>query len=72
VAHHQPGACLAAHRDALAPGLKEAHRDADNVAKSKVRQQTAERQALLQDVLPQARFPVLQLAATEHLIAARM
>ncbi len=47
VAVRQPGACLAAHQDALAPGLKEERRDAmDNVAKSKVRRQAEERQAL--------------------------
>jgi hypothetical protein len=73
VVGRQQGACLVAHRDALAPGLKEARRDADNVAKSKVRQQAVERQAQLpQDVPPQARFPVLQLAAAERRVAARM
>jgi hypothetical protein len=58
------GACLAAHRDALARNLEEAHRGADNVAKSKVRQQDVRRPALLpQDVLPRARFPLLPPAA---------
>jgi hypothetical protein len=69
----RPGACLAEHRDALAQGRKESRRDAtDNVAKLKVRQQDAERLALLrQDVFPLARFPVLQPAAVARQAGAQ-
>jgi hypothetical protein len=69
----QQGACPAAHRDALVPGLKEVRRDAmDNVALSKVRQQGAEPRSLPpQDVLPRARRPQLQVAAVARRIAAQ-
>jgi hypothetical protein len=54
---HQPGACLAALRD-----------ERDSVARLKVRQRNAARQALsLQDVLLQARFPgLLRIAAARR------
>jgi len=69
----QQGACLAAHRDALARGLKEARRDAmDSVAPWKVRQQGAEPQTLPpQAVLPRARCPELQVAAVALRVAAQ-
>jgi hypothetical protein len=66
------GACLAAHRDGLAQGLKEARRDAmDNVAKLKVRQQAAESPALL---LPDALrwgLPALLQAAPARQVSAQ-
>jgi hypothetical protein len=69
----QPGACLAAHLDALARGLKEARPDADNVAMLKVRQQDVLRQALLlPDVPPRARFPVLPQDAAARRVWAPM
>jgi hypothetical protein len=70
----QPGACLAAHPDALALVPKEARQDAtDSVEPRKVRQQGAERLGLPpQDVLPRARFPALQLAAAARRDAAQM
>jgi hypothetical protein len=72
-AERQPGACLAAHQDALAQGLKEARRDADNAVMLTVRRQGAEHQALPpQDALPKARFPVLREAAAARRDAARM
>jgi len=73
-AERQPGACLAAHLDAAALDLKEALRDAmDSVAVLTVRQQDAERLALLpQDVLPQARFPALPQVAAARRVAAQM
>ncbi len=68
----QPGACLAAHQDALGPGLKEARLDADNVAKSKVRQRVVQRQVQPpQDVHPRARFPVLQLDVAARRVLAQ-
>jgi hypothetical protein len=70
---HQPGACLAEHRGALARGLKEGRQDAkDNVAKLTEHRQVGARQVLLpQDVHPQARFPVPQLVAAERRAAAQ-
>jgi hypothetical protein len=72
-AERRPTACLAAHQDALAPGLKEVRRDADNAARWKVRQQGAEHQVLRpQDALPWARFPALQLAVAERRVVEQM
>lgn len=70
---HQPGACLAAHLDVIGPARNQALPDVpDSVAKLKVRQLHAESLARPpQDVLPQARFPVLLQAAGACQDAAR-
>ena len=71
---HQPGACLAARLDEIVRAHHQAFPDVpDSVAKLKVRQQDAKRQALLpQDVFLQARLPVLLQAAAGRRVAAQM
>ena len=73
MALHQPGACLAAHRDVIGREHHQALQDVpDSVAASKVRQQDAGLQELFpQDVLPQGRFPVLQQIAAARRVVAR-
>lgn len=68
----QQCACLAAHQDALAQGLKEVLPDAmDNVALLKVRPQAAESQALLLPDAPRWGLPVLLQAAPVRQISAQ-
>jgi hypothetical protein len=64
---HLPGACLAALPDAPVPAQKVERQDAsDNVARLTALQQGEALPELpLPDVLPAARFPVLQQAAKE-------
>ena len=70
---HQPGACLAAHQSEIVLAQNQTLPAVpDSVALSKVRQQDAEPQALpSQDVLPQARSPVLPQAAAARQDAAQ-